>query len=252
MATASLLGRNTAGAGVPEVLSKATALSLLNVEDGADVTAAANVATAGAVMKSTVDAKGDIFVATADNTVIRLAVGATDDHVLTVDSGEASGVKWAAAGGGGGIVVQQVRTSTNTYSNNAAVPLIPVDNSIPQQTEGLEVLTLAITPTNSSNILLIEGEVQAAFPAVTWTTIAVFQDATADAIGSNAQYISGSYILMNRRIFHYMVAGTTSATTIKIRIGQQATTSIYINGNHVSRLFGGTSSCYLKITEITV
>jgi len=37
MATASLLGRNTAGVGVPEVLSKATSLSLLNVEDGSEV-----------------------------------------------------------------------------------------------------------------------------------------------------------------------------------------------------------------------
>ena len=36
MATASLIGRNTAEAGVPEVLSKATALSLLNVADGAN------------------------------------------------------------------------------------------------------------------------------------------------------------------------------------------------------------------------
>ena len=35
MATASLLGRNTAGAGDPEVLSATTARSLLNVEDGA-------------------------------------------------------------------------------------------------------------------------------------------------------------------------------------------------------------------------
>jgi hypothetical protein len=34
MATASLLGRNTATTGTPEVLSKTTALSLLNVEDG--------------------------------------------------------------------------------------------------------------------------------------------------------------------------------------------------------------------------
>lgn len=52
MATASLLGRSTAGTGAPEVLSKATALSLLNVEDGADVTDATNVNTAGAVMES--------------------------------------------------------------------------------------------------------------------------------------------------------------------------------------------------------
>ena len=34
MATESLLGRDTAGAGVPEVLSKAAALALLNCEDG--------------------------------------------------------------------------------------------------------------------------------------------------------------------------------------------------------------------------
>lgn len=37
MATASLLGRDTASTGDPEVLSKATVLSLLNVSDGAEV-----------------------------------------------------------------------------------------------------------------------------------------------------------------------------------------------------------------------
>lgn len=36
MATASLIGRKTAGAGAPEVLSKADALTLLNVADGAN------------------------------------------------------------------------------------------------------------------------------------------------------------------------------------------------------------------------
>ena len=50
MATASLLGRNTAATGDVEVLSKATALSLLNVEDGADVTDTTNVTAAGALM----------------------------------------------------------------------------------------------------------------------------------------------------------------------------------------------------------
>jgi len=38
MATASFIGRTTAGSGVPEILSKANALSILNVADGADVT----------------------------------------------------------------------------------------------------------------------------------------------------------------------------------------------------------------------
>jgi hypothetical protein len=42
-----------------------------------------------------VDAKGDLLVGTASDTVIKLAVG-TDGYILTADSAEASGVKWAA------------------------------------------------------------------------------------------------------------------------------------------------------------
>ena len=46
--------------------------------------------------KTLVDAKGDLIVASAADTVSRLAVGGTNGHVLTVDSAEALGVKWAA------------------------------------------------------------------------------------------------------------------------------------------------------------
>ena len=45
--------------------------------------------------KKIVDAKGDLLVGTADNAISRVAVG-TNGHVLTADSAEASGVKWAA------------------------------------------------------------------------------------------------------------------------------------------------------------
>lgn len=46
------------------------------------------------VPKVLVDSKGDLFVATADNVVARLAVGA-NDTVLTADSAQSGGVKWA-------------------------------------------------------------------------------------------------------------------------------------------------------------
>lgn len=61
-----------------------------------------------AIPKSIVDAKGDLIVATAADTVARVAVGATDGYVLTVDANESAGVKWAPASAGGGAGIDSV------------------------------------------------------------------------------------------------------------------------------------------------
>jgi hypothetical protein len=47
------------------------------------------------VQQVLVDSKGDMFVATADNTVGRFQVGA-DGTVLTADSSTATGMNWIA------------------------------------------------------------------------------------------------------------------------------------------------------------
>ena len=64
---------------------------------------------------SIIDAKGDVIVGTAADTAARLAVGA-DGQVLTADSSETSGVKWAAAAGG----VTSVNGDTGTVVLDAA------------------------------------------------------------------------------------------------------------------------------------
>ncbi len=70
------------------------------IEASADVTDATNVDAAGAVMNSDVDAKGDLLVGSADNTVTRLAVG-TNGYILKADSSTGTGLAWGAAGSGG-------------------------------------------------------------------------------------------------------------------------------------------------------
>ena len=59
-----------------------------------DVEAFVNT-TPGVVQKDIVDAKGDLIAATAADAVSRLAVG-SNTYVLTADSTEATGLKWAA------------------------------------------------------------------------------------------------------------------------------------------------------------
>ena len=95
---------------------------LEGIEASADVTDATNVAAAGAAMKSTIDAKADLLVGTADNAIDRLAVG-TNNYVLTADSSEATGLKWAEAPGGGAtgggsdkVFVENQQTATTSYS----------------------------------------------------------------------------------------------------------------------------------------
>lgn len=65
------------------------------------------------IPKSLIDAKGDLIVGTADNTAARLGVG-TNGQVLTADSTQTAGVKWAAAGGSMTLLSTTALSSTTT------------------------------------------------------------------------------------------------------------------------------------------
>ena len=69
------------------------------------------VNSAGAVMNSDLDGKGELLVGDGSGDPTALAVG-TNNYVLTADSGEATGLKWAAAGSGGD-------ANQNAFSNFA-------------------------------------------------------------------------------------------------------------------------------------
>lgn len=64
-----------------------------------------------AKLTSPLTTKGDIIVRDA-STEVRVAVG-TNGQVLTADSAEASGVRWADAAGGGGFDVSSISTNTS-------------------------------------------------------------------------------------------------------------------------------------------
>jgi hypothetical protein len=65
--------------------------------------------------KSTLTTTGDVYAATAASTPARLAVGA-NDTVLTADSSEATGLKWAAAASGSLTLLSTTSFLTQTTS----------------------------------------------------------------------------------------------------------------------------------------
>ena len=145
-------------------------------------------------------------------------------------------------------VVQQVYATDATYASTTAT--FPLDDTIPQNTEGAEAVTVAITPTNSSNYLLIEaGGMFTNSTSTTCVVLALFQDSTADAIAASGHPVSSASNANSGTITHRMAAGTTSATTFKLRFAGQSGTT-YRNGTSSNRLFGGRTNSWIMVTEI--
>lgn len=144
--------------------------------------------TPGVVQKDIVDAKGDLIVATSADAVSRLAVG-TNNYVLTADSGEGTGLKWAAvpadatkmplAGGTftGSVTFEATNTfeAANTYQGASPILLTGATTG-----NGYEI-TIAVTdPTADRTITL---------PNATGT-VALTSDIPASVNGTSDNIIS--------------------------------------------------------------
>jgi hypothetical protein len=175
---------------------------------------------------SNIDAKGDLLAGTADNTISRLAVG-TNGHVLTADSSETTGLKWAAAAGGGKVlqVLSTQKTDTFTLSSSTFTDITG--------------LSVTITPSAATSKILVFMECWGnGAPANAWGGLRLVRGATAIGVGATA----GSRISLNGFMYqndNTLIAGasnmvldepnTTSATTYKVQFMTNSGGTGYIN-----------------------
>ena len=196
----------------------------------------------------TPDTSGDVVL---DGLKWPQADGTANQVIETDGAGQLSFVTPSAGGGGaGGVgnIVQQVITRDGELQSGTTT--IPIDDTIPQITEGFEVMTVAITPTNSNNILLIEAAAFVSNSVAVHAGMALFQDATASALAS-ANHRQDADSIAPLRLLHRQTAGTTSSTTFRIRIGPNASGTMLFNGRaSATREYGGNLASYIMITEI--
>jgi hypothetical protein len=148
-----------------------------------------------------------------------------------------------------GAVLQMVNFTTGAVATGTT--LIPSDDTIPQNTEGNEYMTLAVTPRGSTNNLRIDVVVQVANSAGGGRmAAALFQDSTANALAVSTQGFVDANKPMMLSFTHFMAAGTTSATTFKVRVGNSVAGTTTFNGASGARLYGGVSSSSITITEV--
>jgi hypothetical protein len=128
--------------------------------------------------------------------------------------------------------------------------IMPIDDTIPQITEGDEYMTLSHTPLDAANLLNITVGVYLENPSASRMSVAVFQDAVANALGAVSQRgDDGDPHWMYFRT--QIVAGGTSAITFRVRAGASASGTTTFNGIGGSRIFGGVMASNIYIEEVT-
>jgi len=159
--------------------------------------------------------------------------------VLTSD---ANGVgSWLA---GAGKIVQMVYFQTGEFASSPKK--MAYEDIIPQNTEGEEYMSLTITPTSVNSILEITVVVNATSNDNT-PTVALFQDNQVNAIAAT-YFVGYPQWITPVTINHFMQAGTTSATTFKVRMGS-SNGNTYFNGQTSGRMLGGVYSSSITIKE---
>ena len=176
------------------------------------------------------------------------------DDVMAVDinglQDEVVAIETALGAGLVGGVVQVVNVQSGAVATGTTV--MPHDDTIPQNTEGDEYMTLAVTPKSATNILKIDVVIVLAHGSSPRQAIGLFQDTTAGAIAAALEDIEGTDQATTVSFTHYMTAGTTSATTFKVRAGSSGAGTTTFNGVGGARKLGGVMASSITITEIKV
>lgn len=226
VATATFKGRTTAGTGDPEDMTAVQAAALLS---GLVTAANDSITNAKLANVATQTFKGRVSASTGDPE--DLTPAQLRDTFLP-----------------NGCVVDTV---IGTYATNADLSTtIPADDTIPQNTEGTQIISVSITPKTTTNKLRVRFAASGASVGSAQAMIAaLFKDSVANALVAGLTWPT-SAAFQERLGFEYeFVPGATSALTLAVRVGAGSGT-MRLNGTGAGRYLGGAQQAVLTVDEI--
>jgi hypothetical protein len=235
------------------LITSATLGGIVNDDVAADAaivdTKLATISTASKVSGAALTSLTSVPAGAGKIPVANIDTGTTASKIVILDgNAKLPAVDGSALTGVVAKIVQVVNTLSVTKSTG--ITAITADDSIPQITEGDEYMTLAITPTSATNKLLIQVTANVSQSNNGQLCVALFQDATANALACAVNANTPNDLVRPICLTYYMVAGTTSATTFRVRAGGNTGATTTFNGAAGSRFYGGVLTSSITITEI--
>ena len=227
---------------------------------------------AAKVNSSLLFAVGDLIGRNSDGPV-RIA-GGSNTQLLTRNTSAPSGISWVdrsaiyelpkatatvlggvkvaadsglSVNGAGFLSLAATQTSIvaikrGNYASFASITgVIPLDDTTPLSTEGVEILSVAHTPADSGNGIRVRFGGSGTSTTGTWCA-AIFDGGSAPLI---AGWASDTMFLE-----HFYLPATTSPITFSVRVGPSAAGNMRMNGSATDRYLGGASRAWLFIEEL--
>jgi hypothetical protein len=171
--------------------------------------------------------KGDLIVHNGTDN-IRVPVGGTNGHVLTVDSAEASGVKWAAASGGSSApaVLTATLGSDYTVTNNTTMQNVTGLSVTVEAGEYMVYLNGRVEATGTGN----GGRLGATWPSASGAEITAWLASAVNSPGTGALTSSGDSVVQTSAIGNVQPLGLmgsitfTSGGTFQVQLATEAAT----------------------------
>lgn len=202
----------------------------------------------------------------SDKAAARTALGAAKNGVvtgsgLTMATARLLGRTTASDGAveeialGSGLVLYAGVLSKNRayaeYASNAALTnTIAINDSVPTNTAGTQILSATITPSSSTARIRARVTGFGTVATAPGSLIAIlFSSLSANALRTTASTISAAAVLGDINMEFEHVPGVTSAVTYTVRAGSNSGNA-YFNGATSGRYFGGTSAVTLVLEEV--